>query len=177
MLVKKISFFMLFIANLASAQQVKLSKSILANGGNTSGNQIYRISSTVGQSLIDTMSGAGLLISSGFWHADIDLATSVKQKAETVPIVFQLNQNYPNPFNPATNISFSIAKPARVNLTLYDLLGRKVLTMLDELKQPGEYKFTFDAAELASGIYFYRLSAIDNDNESHIFTKKMIILK
>lgn len=94
-----------------------------------------------------------------------------------MPQLFRLKQNYPNPFNPSTTIAFSIAKPARVNLELYDLRGRKALTLLNEKMQPGEYEFTFDGAELASGLYFYRMTAIDDNNESHVFTKKLTLIK
>ena len=104
--------------------------------------------------------------------------TSVAETTESIiPKVFSLSQNYPNPFNPSTTISFSIAKSSRVNLTLYDLLGRKVLILRDEKMQPGEYQFTLNASELASGLYFYRMTAIDDSNKSHVFTKKLTLIK
>lgn len=105
------------------------------------------------------------------------MVSSVEQISEQVPRVFRLRQNYPNPFNPSTTIAFSIAKSSKVNLTLYDILGRKVITLRDEKMQPGEYQFTFNATELASGLYFYRMSATDDDGESHVFTKKLTLIK
>lgn len=103
-------------------------------------------------------------------------ATSVNEGTPQ-PASIQLFQNYPNPFNLTTTLSFSIAKAARVNLAMYDLLGRKVLTLRDEKMQPGEYQFTLNVSELASGLYFYRMTAIDEDNESHVFTKKLTLIK
>ncbi len=85
---------------------------------------------------------------------------------------YKLNQNYPNPFNPSTTISFSIPVQGNVSLKIYDLLGKEVVTLVDELKSAGNYQITFDAAQLASGMYFYKLEA---SNFSQ--TKKMILLK
>lgn len=79
--------------------------------------------------------------------------------AVSIPEVNLLEQNYPNPFNPSTTISFSIAKPGLVSLIIYDISGRRVRTLVDELMTPGVYKIKFDARNLPSGIYFYRLSA------------------
>lgn len=177
MRITKLSILILFITNLAFAQQAKLSRSVFANGGNTMANQTYRISSTIGQAIIGKVSGPASIISSGFWYGDIDMVSSVEQISEQVPRVFRLRQNYPNPFNPSTTIAFSIAKSSKVNLTLYDILGRKVITLRDEKMQPGEYQFTFNATELASGLYFYRMSATDDDGESHVFTKKLTLIK
>ena len=114
---------------------------------------------------------------SGFWYSDVEITTGVEHNTFRIPEVFRLNQNYPNPFNPTITISFSIAKSAKVNLTLFDLLGRKVLTLRDERMQPGGYKFTFEAADLPSGVYFYHLFATDVDSKIHIFTRKLTLIK
>jgi hypothetical protein len=89
-----------------------------------------------------------------------------------VPDKFSLGQNYPNPFNPTTNIEFQIPKSGLVNLTIYDALGRKVETLVNQNLCAGTYKADLDASNLVSGIYFYRLSAGDFSE-----TKKMILLK
>ena len=75
------------------------------------------------------------------------------------PVIFELSQNYPNPFNPNTVISYSIAKTERVELKIYDLLGREVQTLVNDVKNPGSYNVVFNAVNLSSGIYFYRLTA------------------
>jgi hypothetical protein len=88
------------------------------------------------------------------------------------PKVYSLKQNYPNPFNPTTSISFSIPSFAFTSLKVYDILGNEVATLVNEEKQAGTYEVRFDASNLSSGVYLYRLQAKD-------FTelKKMILLR
>jgi hypothetical protein len=91
----------------------------------------------------------------------------------TVPGSHFLNQNYPNPFNPNTKISFGIKKAGIVNLTVFDALGRKVSTLINnENLKPGTYEATFRGDNLTSGIYFYRLTTNDFAE-----TKKMMLIK
>lgn len=97
-------------------------------------------------------------------------ATSVAQA--TMPQEFQLAQNYPNPFNPTTNIGFSIQASGVVTLKVFDLLGREVTTLVSEPMQPGSYSVEFDARGLASGMYFYRLTAGGKS-----MTKKLTVMK
>jgi hypothetical protein len=75
------------------------------------------------------------------------------------PQHFALKQNYPNPFNPVTMISYSVPRPAFVRLELFDLQGRRVSVMVNELQQAGYYQKTVDGSSLSSGIYLYRLTA------------------
>ena len=88
------------------------------------------------------------------------------------PPEYSLSQNYPNPFNPITNIRYYIIKQKLVTLKIYDILGREIKTLVNEVKNPGEYIVQFNGAELASGVYFYRLVAGD-------FTavKRMVLIK
>ena len=160
------------------AQQYKVAKSVVANGGTVIGNQDNQMTLTVGQTIIGQASGPNFTMSSGFWQSQKGGPVSVEQtESDVLPKEFRLEQNYPNPFNPTTTISFSIAKSAKVKLTLFDLLGRKVLTLRDERMQPGGYKFTFEAADLPSGVYFYHLFATDVDNKNHVFTRKLTLIK
>jgi hypothetical protein len=85
---------------------------------------------------------------------------------------FKLSQNFPNPFNPKTKIQYVISSRQFVTLKVYDILGREIATLVDEEKSAGEYEITFDASELPSGIYFYKLSAGEYNQ-----TRKMILLK
>ena len=89
-----------------------------------------------------------------------------------VPQQYSLGQNYPNPFNPKTNISLNIAKFGFVSLKVYDITGREAAILVKEELMPGVYKVDFDASNLASGTYFYKL-------ETNGFTdvKKMILVK
>jgi hypothetical protein len=81
--------------------------------------------------------------------------------AAAVPAAFSLEQNYPNPFNPATMIRFALPREAHVLLSVYDLLGRNVATLVNETKAAGVHEVRFDASRLASGAYVYRLEVRD----------------
>jgi Secretion system C-terminal sorting domain len=93
------------------------------------------------------------------------------------PQTYTLYQNYPNPFNPTTIISYELSKESRVSLKIYDMLGREVMMLTDEQQPAGYYQKTLNAQRLASGVYFYRLIAADDQNNHHIFQKKMVMLK
>ncbi len=99
-------------------------------------------------------------------------ATGVEATEASIPSYFQLLQNYPNPFNPTTAITYDIAKPSHVTLTVYDILGRQVVTLVNAAKSPGHYQVTFDGARLPSGVYFYRLQA-----GNYSATKKLMLVK
>ncbi|MBN1291588.1 MAG: T9SS type A sorting domain-containing protein [Candidatus Latescibacteria bacterium] len=90
-----------------------------------------------------------------------------------VPETFVLSQNYPNPFNPTTTINYRLNQPGMVNLVIYNLLGRKVATLVDEIKTPGSHEVTWYAEGLANGVYFCRIQAGD----SKVLTQKMILVK
>ncbi len=103
-----------------------------------------------------------------------DTQVSIDEEAGEVPQEFALEQNYPNPFNPATTIRFALASTENVSLTVYDLLGREVSTLIDNQQMSaGRYRATFDAEKLASGMYVYRLSA----GSAYVETKTMILVK
>ncbi len=89
-----------------------------------------------------------------------------------IPNYYSLAQNYPNPFNPSTSIKFSVPKPSNVTLKIYDVLGKEVATLVNEMKQPGFHTVDFNASHLASGIYFYRIDAGDFSS-----VKKMMLVK
>ena len=106
------------------------------------------------------------------WVFDKDLTIVNVIAGGKLPESFELKQNYPNPFNPVTTINYSIPSNGNVELKIYDILGREVATLVNETKAPGNYEVNFNAANLASGVYFYQLRAGD-----FIQTKKMILLK
>ena len=89
-----------------------------------------------------------------------------------LPVSYQLYQNYPNPFNPNTIIKFTLPKGSNVNLTIYNVLGELISTVVNKQMKPGDYQYSFDASRLVSGVYFFRLEA-----GNFIDTKKMIFLK
>ena len=89
-----------------------------------------------------------------------------------MPTQFALKQNYPNPFNPTTTIKYSVTEVSKVSLILFNLLGQEIITLVNDEKPAGNYSVNFNAANLPSGVYFYRLQA-----GNFIETKKMILLK
>ncbi len=89
-----------------------------------------------------------------------------------LPYEFSLDQNYPNPFNPSTRITYSLNNEVQVNLSVYDMLGRKVAELVNEKQSAGSYNIQFDASSVASGTYFYKLTAGE-----FISVKKMVLLK
>lgn len=88
------------------------------------------------------------------------------------PDVYTLFDNYPNPFNPTTTISYSIPKGSFVTLTIYDVLGREVKTLVNKFQTKGKYNYTFNARNLTSGVYIYRIKAGD-----FAATKKLVLMK
>jgi hypothetical protein len=103
--------------------------------------------------------------------------------SRTLPTVSMLQQNYPNPFNPTTRIRYTVARvvapsgvegrfSSDVKLAVYDLLGREVAVLVDEKKAPGTYDVQCDGSELASGVYFYRLTA-----DGFVSTRRMLLLR
>ncbi len=109
------------------------------------------------------------------YQASLEYLDSIAVGIETETLRetgYKLYQNYPNPFNPKTVISYEIQNPNSVQLIVYDNLGNEVATLVNELKQPGNYEILFDATSLSSGVYFYRLLT-----ENYSETKSMMLLK
>ncbi len=88
------------------------------------------------------------------------------------PMNYELSQNYPNPFNPSTTIRFSVPESSFTNLTIFNSLGEKIEELVNEVKEPGVHSIQFNAQDLSSGTYIYRI--ITND---YVQTKKMVLLK
>ena len=101
----------------------------------------------------------------------VDVTVSVDDIADPL-YTFQLSDNYPNPFNPSTAISYEIPKRSEVSIKIYDITGRLVTTLVDDVKNAGKHTVTFRANNLSSGVYFYRLQA-----GSYSAVKRMMLLK
>ena len=101
-----------------------------------------------------------------------NILTTVRNGSPDLPVRFALRQNYPNPFNPTTVVSYELPQASEVKLVVYDVLGREVAVLVNERKLPGRYTVKFDATDVASGVYFYRLQA-----GSFVEVKKLVVLK
>jgi hypothetical protein len=107
------------------------------------------------------------------------VTVSVNGQNTETPREFSLKQNYPNPFNPSTVINYSVPKSAFVTIKIYDLTGREVKTLVSSQHQTGNYTESFVASGMASGIYYYTMTADDPsaDGQIYIETRKMILVK
>lgn len=115
----------------------------------------------------------GFIIIDDLRAVEMGLATSKEDEVLTdIPTEVKLNQNYPNPFNPSTNITFGLPQRSNVNITVYDLLGRKVATVFSGSKAQGTHSIQFDASNLSSGIYIYQLRT-----DFGMISKRMTLLK
>lgn len=136
---------------------------------------VETIQSTVDGQLTDTVSISHIMQEAGIFEVTVrtddivileeevevlsPTASEDGRQPENQPSKFVLEQNYPNPFNPATNIRFGLPEAGQVQLIVYDLLGRKVATLVDGFREPGYHDVVFDAGHLSSGMYIYRISA------------------
>jgi hypothetical protein len=112
------------------------------------------------------------------WTAIIEYPLALKNPSSQLPESYSLSQNYPNPFNPTTKIRFDIPSMSKnsvpVKLIVYDVLGRELSVLVNDILAPGTYEYEWNASNYSSGVYFYSLKAGDN---SFSDTKKMILTK
>ena len=125
--------------------------------------------------LLETVGAPDSLYEATFWIDDFlvgDQTTGVESREHKIVTDFELLQNYPNPFNPRTTIRYALPKATHVTLTLFNINGEKVATLVDENEQAGYHKVSFDGSHLSSGLYFYRLKTSE-------FTavKQMVLVK
>lgn len=133
---------------------------------------------TIGKGIVNaiaTRESDGLVVvathGNGVYSGTINSLVSAP-KPTPKPSEFKLAQNYPNPFNPTTTIEYRLPTASEVKLEVFDALGRKVATLVNERKGAGAHQVTFNAAGLASGTYFYKLQA-----GNKVETKKMMLVK
>ncbi len=138
-------------------------------GWDGAGNGSYTSSDSTGLDSMVNISITNAIVETARWT---QCAVGIYNISSEIPDKFKLHQNYPNPFNPVTNIKFDLVKSTNVKLMVYDALGREIETLINEYMKPGFYYFNFNAINLASGVYFYKIITYD-------FTdiKKMLILK
>ena len=164
----------------ADAQDAKItvSKSKLGTGVAVFDDGTYRIAGSLAQPILQN---PGQLTSGQLWYLGVQIITTeAAQKENSIPLKFSLDQNYPNPFNPTTTIQFTLPEASRVTLKLFDLLGKELVTLVDEEMATGVHKALFDAKDFASGVYFYRIQAKSvNSDSRQVFVqwRKLMFLK
>lgn len=143
-----------------------------ANGNGTLNGNLYldsfQLTYTPGQP------ATGFILFDDLKAVEMGLATSTEESpvAADIPEEIELKQNYPNPFNPTTNISFGLPQKSRVDLKVFDMLGREVATVYSGVKAQGFHTVSFDASNLSSGVYLYRI-----ETDFGVISKKMTLLK
>jgi parallel beta-helix repeat protein len=124
-------------------------------------------------SLIDCSWGLGTERSDiGAYGGGDSLQTGIHEEMENVPVTFSLYQNYPNPFNSSTTIDYSLPTASDVGIEIFNVLGQLISTIVDERQTAGNKSITWNASDMASGIYFYKLAAGDKS-----FTKRCVLIK
>jgi hypothetical protein len=144
--------------------------------------QVFDISSKINASnnvrIRFRLTSDGGVQNTGWYVDDIKITNyagpvlGVENNSGLIPKKFALEQNFPNPFNPVTQINYSVAKEGFVKISVYDILGREVKSLVSEIKKPGFYAVNFDGINLSSGFYFYRM-----ESGSFVDTKKMSLIK
>ena len=183
--VKYLAFTFLQLSFSAFAQNNQITWSVFSAGYGISSSSNTSIRSIIGDPIVGASSDGGSSISSGFFAnpASTGVVTGMeRQSGSSIPTSYQLSQNYPNPFNPSTNIKFSLPIQSTVKIVIYDLLGRKVKTLINDVRPVGVYAIRWSGenesnVNVSSGIYFYSLYAVGADNKKYTNFKKMILLK
>ena len=187
MKVKSIRWMLLLLAGIfwhhaepVFAQNSQILWSAFAAGFGASSSATTTVTTAVGQPFVGASGDDNTGVTSGFL-SDTTFTGQVtaieEDRSESLPNTYELEQNYPNPFNPTTRIQFALPKNTHVRLTIYDLLGREVIKLIDDVRAAGNHAIDwngFDARgeRVSSGIYFYRIEA-----ESFVKTRKFTLLK
>ena len=127
--------------------------------------------------IASTPSHPFIVITGDTLHIEKITNTTSVQSREITPTQSSLQQNFPNPFNNSTVIRYSLEKESDVTITVYDVAGREIKTLVNESKQSGTFSVGFSNQAIASGTYFYRLIAKNKDGNVSVETKKMIVMK
>ena len=155
-----------------TSSEVVVSNSVVGTGSARIGDNDNIILGTLGQPAIGVLTGPSNINEVGFWNTTGSVVTGIDGDLPGLPDTYSLGQNYPNPFNPTTTITFALPTESKVMLRVYDALGRVVASLVNRTMSAGSHSVVFDAGDLASGIYFYRLTADD-----FVQTRKLILLK
>lgn len=163
--------FIIFFACTSLLAQYTIIRSTFGGGCGGSAGGDYALCGTAAQTAVGVADNSTYNIHSGFQQVVLHY-TPVEEERMNLPRKFEMFQNYPNPFNPQTSIKYTLPKAAQVKIEVYNILGQRVATLVDEVKKAGTHIVTFNAAKLASGLYIYTIRAKD-----FYAVKKMIVTK
>jgi hypothetical protein len=128
--------------------------------------------SSVGEPFVGFSQIGTTSIYSGSLFRNVVIITGLRESKNQLPLEYALYQNYPNPFNPSTTVRYDLPRTTFVTLTIFDVLGRQISTIIEEEKPAGAYQVNVYVPNLPSGVYFYRLQARD-----YVKTKKFVLLR
>ena len=155
---------------LFTGQNLNEPNGFLASYANLSGDKIYN-SIQFGVPLNTKFYYSTNIVGTTINSAELVLNPSAVNEG-SLPAKFNLSQNYPNPFNPTTTIQYSVGSTQRVQLKIYDVLGNEIAVLVNEEKSPGNYSVEFDASNLSSGVYIYKITA-----GAFSSAKKLVLIK
>ncbi|MFZ1947718.1 MAG: T9SS type A sorting domain-containing protein, partial [bacterium] len=139
-----------------------------ANHTNATGQNLYNAWAAQGKAAPVLIASAGV---------GVTVTAAAPDRDDGVPLIYAMSQNYPNPFGPSTSVSYSVAKKERVRVSVFDLVGRHVATLVDEVQEPNRYSISWDGKtsrgnDVPAGVYFIRYQA-----GSHVFSAKAIVMR
>jgi hypothetical protein len=173
------------ICGTAQAQNVVLSWSSFSSASGVASSGNIKVAGSGGESFAGVSANGNTMLASGFIAglAGQSFITSVQEET-ALPAAFELYQNYPNPFNPSTTIRYDVPWQSRVTVVIYNLLGQSVALLADDEKSPGRHSLIWhgrndDGAQVATGVYFYRIHAerLGSEKQSFVQTRKLVLVR
>ena len=155
----------------ATAQHY-LKGSVFSNGAVSLSNESYLVNSTLGQALIGRIAHDLYQNHIGFWYSGNTFETTIDESYKSTPEKFELFQNYPNPFYPVTLIRYALPKPTFIRLEVINLMGQRMLTLVNSKMPAGIHEARFSEKNLPAGYYFYSI----HTDEFHE-VKRMILIR
>ena len=158
------------------AQTYNLEKSSISSAGDRSSSSTYILNDAIGQSLTGKSTSPTYIETAGILHMNLGIFLGVSEGQENgninIPIVFSLSGNFPNPCNDLTRVRFAVPVESKIFISLYDISGREMATLVNQNMNPGYYEFDLNVANYSTGIYFLRMNADDFSS-----TRKLIITR
>ena len=147
-------------------------RSLFPTGFGFSQSPSITLISSVGEPFVGFSQIGSASIRSGSLFRNVVIVTGLREGKNQLPLEYALYQNYPNPFNPSTTVRYDLPKATFVTLSIFDVLGRQISTIVEEEKPAGAYQVNVFVPNLPSGVYFYRIQARD-----YVKTKKFVLLR